>query len=480
MHLVYNLPDQGAYSMNATIVGGGSPLWGKSLAPDLCIHSHEDMGGVLTLYDLNPEALAVAKQYYRRCNEAGGSRWEIKTTTDLYSAMNNADYVITTFNHGGLRGTEIDLTVPDKFGIVQIVGDTVGPSGLSRATRNIPAIVRIARHMQDYSSPGAIMLNCSNPMTLMCMAAESVIPGQVIGYCHEWRLLKPWICELMGLDPETDLHELIFGLNHFAAVLGLTHEGNDHFLDDVVERITDQEPLSMTNDEFDAMSPFDNKRELTRHLAELWGILMVPGDRHVAEFMPQLQFLDCHSAHALRHHLIKSTTFAHRIDGATNLVELFGQLADGSLPIPDEHSPEQIDHIIAALAGIANYRTNVVVPGHSIGNVWFNNTGNHYPFPGNVFMEATCGIEEGPNVWADPDIMSQTQYYTGRAAKWFKLTQLHATICSLIYQGIAQGDHDSLLNAMDLDPMTTACLPWNKTASLLRELTEANQALMNQ
>ena len=60
----------------------------------------------------------------------------------------------------------LDLDIPEKYGIYQSVGDTVGPGGLSRALRNVPVMVDIAQAMER-RCPNAWMLNLTNPLTVL-------------------------------------------------------------------------------------------------------------------------------------------------------------------------------------------------------------------------------------------------------------------------------------------------------------------------
>ena len=41
--------------------------------------------------------------------------------------------MITTFQVGGLRATELDYEVPMRYGVDQCIGDTLGPGGVFRA-----------------------------------------------------------------------------------------------------------------------------------------------------------------------------------------------------------------------------------------------------------------------------------------------------------------------------------------------------------
>ena len=77
-----------------------------------------------------------------------------------------------------------DLEIPERHGIKQSVGDTVGPGGIMRALRNIPVLVGIARDMEEIC-PDAWMLNITNPMTTLCRAVTRETSVKTVGLCHE-------------------------------------------------------------------------------------------------------------------------------------------------------------------------------------------------------------------------------------------------------------------------------------------------------
>jgi alpha-galactosidase len=85
---------------------------------------------------------------------------------------------------GGLDATSLDLQIPALHGVVQTVGDTVGPGGLFRGLRNIPVVVEIARAMEK-NCPGAVLLNLTNPLTVLTRAVTKATSIGAVGLCHE-------------------------------------------------------------------------------------------------------------------------------------------------------------------------------------------------------------------------------------------------------------------------------------------------------
>src|SRR5256885_13674582 len=145
-------------------IGGGSYNWMPKLLGDLALTP--DVEGSIVLHDVNPSALEDIQRFGRKATAQAGANFNIETTTDLDRALDGAEFVVVTITTGGLDTMALDLEIPERYGIYQSVGDTVGPGGLSRALRNVPVMVGIAQAMQRYC-PDAWMLNLTNPLTVL-------------------------------------------------------------------------------------------------------------------------------------------------------------------------------------------------------------------------------------------------------------------------------------------------------------------------
>src|SRR5687768_11603250 len=93
----------------------------------------------------------------------------VESTPDLAAASRGATVVVLCISTGGLEAMRHDIEIPARYGVPQSVGDTVGPGGISRALRNIPVVVEIARTVERVA-PDAFLLNLTNPMTTLCRA----------------------------------------------------------------------------------------------------------------------------------------------------------------------------------------------------------------------------------------------------------------------------------------------------------------------
>ena len=100
------------------------------------------------LQDINPTALDLVFARGQRVLDLADSHITLEQTTSQEAALPGSDFVILTITTGGLEAMRYDLEIPEKYGIFQSVGDTVGPDGLARGLRNIPVVVEIAHQIE--------------------------------------------------------------------------------------------------------------------------------------------------------------------------------------------------------------------------------------------------------------------------------------------------------------------------------------------
>ncbi|HET7269942.1 MAG TPA: hypothetical protein VFI90_02535, partial [Rubrobacter sp.] len=138
-------------------VGGGSYQWGPKIILDIALNE-ELRGGRLVLNDINAEALDDMFAWGTKALDLADADLKLEKTLRLEEALGGADFVVLSISTGGLDATALDLEIPARHGVVQTVGDTVGPGGHFRALRNIPVVVEIARAMEK-ACPDAVLLN---------------------------------------------------------------------------------------------------------------------------------------------------------------------------------------------------------------------------------------------------------------------------------------------------------------------------------
>jgi alpha-galactosidase/6-phospho-beta-glucosidase family protein len=277
------------------IVGGGSYQWVPKLLVDIAntpsLHHAE-----LVLEDIDPVPLPKMTQLVERIAKLRGIGLTATATTDQREALAGADFVVVTISTGGFTSMRQDLAVPARYGIKQSVGDSVGPGGISRALRNIPMLLGIARDMEELC-PDAWLLNITNPMTTLCRAVTRETSIKTVGLCHEVAMARYTLSMLLGADYR-DLDLTITGVNHLPIVTELKVRGEDGFaplrdlLDHAEERASELLEIDLPDGLDDDVlaqltkGPVLASNKLKFELFRRFGALPAAGDRHLAEFFP--------------------------------------------------------------------------------------------------------------------------------------------------------------------------------------------------
>jgi alpha-galactosidase len=277
--------------MQVTIIGGGSYQWTPKLVIDL-LRVPALAGVHLVLEDIDPVSLEKLGAYARMASDQIGAGATVTTTTDQRTAVSGADFVVVTISTGGFEAMAVDLDVPARHGILQSVGDSVGPGGINRSLRNVPVLVGIARDMEE-GCPDAWLLNLTNPMSCLTRAVCKETTIKTVGLCHEVSNFCMDLAIALG-KPHTAVQPVVAGVNHFPVVCGLDVDGTDGLalLREMVDELGGIDAIT-PNPARPEPRPFSVLDFVTRHALKLtlldrYGALPAAGDRHVAEFVPSV------------------------------------------------------------------------------------------------------------------------------------------------------------------------------------------------
>jgi alpha-galactosidase len=211
-----------------------------------------------------PQVEAFAKRVIAH-NDLPASVW---VTTDRREALDGADYVIATFQVGGLKGFEYDYKIPLKHGVDQCIGDTLGPGGIFRTLRSIPVALDMAHDMEELC-PDALLLNYVNPMATLCWAL-STTGVDFVGLCHGVQTTMDLISGYVDV-PKDEIDFLCAGINHMAWFLKLEHEGRDLY------------PL--LRERFEQPEYYVNEK-VRGEVFRQFGYFMTESTGHLSEYLP--------------------------------------------------------------------------------------------------------------------------------------------------------------------------------------------------
>ncbi|MCB0031973.1 MAG: alpha-glucosidase/alpha-galactosidase, partial [Anaerolineales bacterium] len=165
-----------------TFIGAGSLVFTRNLCRDILL-TPVLQDCTICLMDIDAGRLKQSATAVRGLIEQSGQQVQLETTLDQREAIRGASYVITTFQQGGLEAYRLDIEIPQKYGVEQCVGDTLGPGGVFRALRTAPVLLGICRDM-DELAPDALLLNYVNPMAPNCWLIDRATGRPHVGLCH--------------------------------------------------------------------------------------------------------------------------------------------------------------------------------------------------------------------------------------------------------------------------------------------------------
>ncbi len=212
-------------SPRIAFVGAGSAVFARALIRDTYTFP-ELRDAELRLMDIDPARLADTAAIAGRLREEYGGTGSITSHTDLPSALDNADFVITMFQVGGYEpATVTDFEIPKKYGLRQTIADTLGIGGIMRALRSIPVLNGIAEEMER-SCPNALLMNYVNPMAPLVWGVSKATSIATVGLCHSVQGTAAELASFLDI-PADEIDYDCAGINHMAFYTRFERNGED-------------------------------------------------------------------------------------------------------------------------------------------------------------------------------------------------------------------------------------------------------------
>ena len=258
-----------------TMMGAGS-FFTPHLVNDLLLIPGAERGEI-ALVDIDAKRLKpMVKLVEKVIEKYGKSGWTVTASTDRQELMAGTHYLVNCIEVSGVDCVRFDNDIPLKYGVDQCIGDTIGPGGLFKGLRTIPAWLDILRDAEDLC-PDALVLNYTNPMNMMCLAAARSSSMNVVGLCHSVQGTSHVLAKRAGvLYKEMDWE--CAGINHLAWFTKLERRGKDLY--PVLKRKARQDLAGNPSDREDAGDVV--RKDIVLH----FGAFVTESSGHLSEYLP--------------------------------------------------------------------------------------------------------------------------------------------------------------------------------------------------
>lgn len=235
------------------------------------------IGGTIALVDIDKKRLATMTRLVKKMiSQAGASAWKVVASPNRREVLAGSDYIINCVEVNGLECVRFDNDIPAKYGVTQCIGDTIGPGGLFKGLRTIPVFLDLLRDCEKLC-PATIVLNYTNPMNMMCLAAGRTSPVQMVGLCHSVQTTSHLLAKRAGI-PYEEMKWRCAGINHLAWFVELTHREKDLY--PLLKKKARQDILGKPSDPEDA---YDLVR---KDMMLQFGAFITESSGHLSEYLP--------------------------------------------------------------------------------------------------------------------------------------------------------------------------------------------------
>jgi alpha-galactosidase len=417
-----------------TLVGAGSAVFARQIITDILAVDGLDRGA-FALVDIDPARLDLARRIAERLVEISGKSWIVEASTNRSEVLQGTDYVVNSIEVAGLQNVRHDYDIPMKYGVDQCIGDTIGPGGIFKALRTGPAWLDIVADVERLA-PSAVILNYTNPMSILTLAASRSSSLTVVGLCHSVQGTSKLLADLLDV-PYEELEWKCAGINHNAWFTRLERDGKDLY-PLLRERAAQPEIYERDPVRFDLML----------HL----GAFVTESSGHFSEYVPYYRKRhDLLKRYTRQGYLGESGFYASNWpDWRKANDERIHLMLRGEMEIPFERSHEYASYIIEAME---HGRTTSI---H--GNV--TNTGSIENLPEGC-VEVEC--EVGPEGIRPVKFGSLPEQLAA-------LNRSHMAVHELVVQALLERDRSKALYALMLDPLTAAVCSLEEIESMFNEM----------
>ncbi len=420
-----------------TYIGAGSAVFARQVITDILAVDGLD-SGELALVDIDAERLDLAYRLVLKLVERSEKDWSVVATTERQAVLEGSDYVVNSIEVAGLENVRHDYDIPMRYGVDQCIGDTIGPGGIFKALRTGPAWLEICRDIERVC-PQAIVLNYTNPMSILTLAASRATDIQVVGLCHSVQGTSAQLAGYLGV-PYQELDWECAGINHNAWFTKLERDGEDLY-PLLRERAHDPEVYEQDPVRFETML----------HL----GCFVTESSGHFSEYVPWFRKRpELVERYARKGYLGESGFYANNWpEWRRKSDEWVRSLLNGERKIPSSRSAEYASYIVEA---VELGRPTVI---H--GNVRNTSLIDNLP---DGCVEVACSV--------GPDGI-RAERFGSLPEQCAAMNRAHMAVHELVVSSLLTGDREPARKALMLDPLTSAVCSLEEISSMFDEMWTA-------
>jgi alpha-galactosidase len=423
--------------LKIAFVGAGSAVFARQLITDILAVDGLDEG-VIALVDIDAARLELARQIAERLVELSGKRWSVTASTERADVLAGSHYVINSIEVAGLEHVRADYEIPMRYGVDQCIGDTIGPGGIFKALRTGPVWLDIVADIERLA-PRAVVLNYSNPMSILTLAAARASDLEVVGLCHSVQGTSRQLASYLDI-PDDALTWRCAGINHNAWFTTLERDGQDLY------------PLLRERARVPEVYELDPVRfEVMLHL----GAFVTESSGHFSEYVPYFRKRPDLIARYMRTgYLGESGFYADNWpDWRRANDELIASMLRGETPVPTERGHEYAATIIEAI----ECGREASIHGNVRNKGWIDNLPD-----GCVEIECRVG----------PDGVKPVRFGP-LPEQLAALNRSHMAVHELVVGSLLARDRRKAKYALMLDPLTAAVCSLEEIDRLFDEMWEA-------
>jgi alpha-galactosidase len=422
------------------IIGAGSAEFSTELMTDILLTPGLETG-IFALVDIDPERLELAHQMAEFLIERSGRDWRVEASAERSQVLAGSDYVINTIEVAGLANVRHDYDIPLTYGVDQCIGDTIGPGGLFKALRTLPAWLDILADVERLA-PRALVMNYTNPMSLTVLTGVRASKLAMVGLCHSIQQTAERLAEYLNI-PLEDIDWRAAGINHLAWFTKLERNGEDLYprlrQRAQIPELYEQDPVRF---------------EMMFHL----GAFSTEGSGHASEYSayfrkrPDLVQKYDRSGYRGESGFYANNwpTWRRQAD------EALRAYLTGKEEFKLERGPEFASYIMEAMASD--------VPIVIYGNV--ANTGLIENLPQNGVVEVACLVDKKG---------IQPTYFGSLPTHLAHLDQQHMAFHDLVATAVLEQDREAAVHALMVDPLTAAVCSLAEIRAMFDEMVQAQR-----